>query len=86
MITYQIETNLSPNEFKELLIKSTLGERRPIDDFDRIKSMIENSNLTITARDKNQLIGVARSVTDFVYCTYLSDLAVDVEYQKKRSW
>ncbi len=83
MIKYQVENNISPNEFKELLIKSTLGERRPVDDFDRIKSMVKNANLIITARDENKLVGVARSVTDFVYCTYLSDLAVDDEYQKK---
>jgi predicted N-acetyltransferase YhbS len=83
MIKYQIENNISPNEFKELLIKSTLGERRPIDDFERIKAMVDNANLIITARDENKLVGVARSVTDFVYCTYLSDLAVDDEYQKQ---
>lgn len=83
MIKYQIENNISPNEFKELLIKSTLGERRPVEDFERIKAMVENANLIITARDENKLVGVARSVTDFVYCTYLSDLAVDVEYQKQ---
>ena len=83
MIKYQIENNISPDEFKELLIKSTLGERRPVDDFERIKSMVENANLIITARDALKLVGVARSVTDFVYCTYLSDLAVDDEYQKQ---
>lgn len=83
MIKYQIENNLSPKEFKDLLIKSTLGERRPVEDFERIKSMIENANLIITARDERKLVGVARSITDFVYCTYLSDLAVDDEYQKQ---
>lgn len=45
--------------------------------------MVENANLIITARDDQKLVGVARSVTDFVYCTYLSDLAVDNEYQKQ---
>lgn len=83
MITYQVEQSLSPSEFKELLIKSTLGERRPVDDFERIKAMVENANLIITARDDQNLVGVARSVTDFVYCTYLSDLAVDSEYQNQ---
>ncbi len=83
MIKYQIENNISPNEFKDLLIKSGLGERRPVDDFERIKAMVENANLIITARDGLKLVGVARSVTDFVYCTYLSDLAVDDEYQKQ---
>ena len=83
MIKYQIENNISPEEFKELLIKSTLGERRPVDDFKRIKTMVENANLIFTARVNKRLIGVARSITDFVYCTYLSDIAVDTEYQKQ---
>jgi len=83
MIKYQIENNICPKEFKELLLKSTLGERRPVDEFERIKAMVEHANLIITARDDTKLVGVARSITDFVYCTYLSDLAVDIEYQKK---
>ncbi len=83
MIKYQTENHLSVDEFKDLLIKSTLGQRRPVDDFNRIKAMVENANLIITARDKGKLVGVARSVTDVVYCTYLSDLAVDIDYQKQ---
>ena len=76
------EMNLDPKEFRNVLIRSTLGERRTIDDFDRIKKMCENANLIVTVRFNGKLIGVARSVTDFAYCTYLSDLAVDAEYQK----
>ena len=83
MIQYQIENNILPTEFKNLLIKSKLGERRPVDDFDRNSEMVKNAHLIITARDKNKLVGVAISVTDFVYCTYLSYLAVDNEYQKR---
>lgn len=83
MIQYQIENDLSAEEFKNLLIKSTLGERRPIDDFERVQSMVENANLILTARFNGQLVGVARSITDFVYCTYLSDLAVDENFQKQ---
>ncbi|NRD20045.1 GNAT family N-acetyltransferase [Winogradskyella eckloniae] len=82
MISYHIEPNLSPTEFKDVLIKSTLGERRPIDDLDRIKAMVDNASLIITARDKGTLVGVSRAITDVVYCTYLSDLAVDENYQK----
>lgn len=82
MINYQVENNLSPEAFKSLLIQSKLAERRPVDDDERIIAMVKNSNLIITARDGARLVGVARSVTDFVYCTYLSDLAVDVAYQK----
>ena len=83
MIKYQIEENLDADEFLEVLVNSTLGERRPIDDTDRIKNMVENANLIVTARDNGKLVGIARSVSDFVYCTYLSDLAVSLDYQKK---
>jgi ribosomal protein S18 acetylase RimI-like enzyme len=82
MINYQREENLSVEEFKTVLMNSTLGERRPIEDEERLTKMIENGNLIITARADGKLIGVARSLTDLVYCTYLSDLAVDVDYQK----
>ena len=83
MIAYQIEKNITSKEFRDLLVRSTLGERRPIDDLERLKIMIENANLILTAREKGKLVGIARAITDFVYCTYLSDLAVDLDYQKR---
>lgn len=83
MITYQIENDLSVIEFREVLVNSTLGERRPVDEPQRLSKMLDNGNLIITARENGKLIGVARSLTDFSFCTYLSDLAVDEGYQKK---
>jgi predicted N-acetyltransferase YhbS len=44
--------------------------------------MLKHANLIITARDNGKLVGIARSLTDFAFCTYLSDLAVDENYQK----
>lgn len=82
MIEYQIENKISIDEFKNVLVKSTLGERRPVDDEETLSKMIENGNLMVTARENGKLIGIARSLTDFNYCTYLSDLAVDESYQK----
>jgi predicted N-acetyltransferase YhbS len=82
-IIYTVEKSLDVSEFIEVLKNSTLGERRPINDEQRISSMCNNANLIVTARLDGKLIGVARSITDFVYCTYLSDLAVDIKYQKK---
>lgn len=82
-IIYAVEKSLDPSEFIEVLINSTLAERRPIDDESRITAMCNNANLMVTARLDRRLIGVARSVTDFVYCTYVSDLAVDKNYQKR---
>ncbi len=82
-IIYTIEKSLDVSEFIEVLKNSTLAERRPVEDEQRIASMCINANLIVTARINGKLIGVARSITDFVYCTYLSDLAVDIKYQKK---
>jgi len=58
------------------------GIIRPVDDIKRIQTMLDNANLTITAWDGIELIGIARSLTDYCYCCYLSDLAVKKEYQK----
>lgn len=81
-ITYQVENNLCVAEFRDILIRSTLGERRPIDESERLEKMCKNADIMLTARFEGKLIGVARSLSDFVYATYLSDLAVDEEFQK----
>lgn len=81
-IEYKIENELSVDEFIDCLIDSTLGERRPVDNRERISKMILNANLIVTARDNGLLVGVSRSLTDYSYCTYLSDLAVRKNYQK----
>ena len=82
-IEYQINTPVSADEFIELLRDSTLGERRPIEDRECMEGMVKNSNLIVTAWDGEKLIGIARSVTDFHYACYLSDLAVASKYQNK---
>jgi ribosomal protein S18 acetylase RimI-like enzyme len=81
-INYQVNASMSPEQFIDLLNASTLGERRPVDDLECIEGMLANSNLTISAWHDEQLIGIARSVTDFHYCCYLSDLAIAKQYQK----
>ncbi|HEX4013132.1 MAG TPA: GNAT family N-acetyltransferase [Candidatus Cybelea sp.] len=84
MIHYRREAKLSSEEFVDLLVRSTLAERRPVDDPARISQMVEFGNLTITARDDaGILVGIARCVTDFSYCCYVSDLAVDAAFQRQ---
>ncbi len=83
MLHYSTTTPLTPTTFTDLLRRSTLAERRPVDDAEAIAGMIANADLTVTAWDGELLVGVARSVTDFTYCCYLSDLAVDVAYQRQ---
>jgi GNAT superfamily N-acetyltransferase len=82
-VTYQIEPGLTPAEFIDVLVRSTLAERRPVGDPDTIRPMLANAGVIVTARVGNLLVGVSRAVTDFAYCTYLSDLAVDGAYQRR---
>ena len=82
-VIYQQEPGLSPAEFVDVLVRSTLAERRPISEPERIGAMLSNADLILTARLEGRLIGIARSITDFAFCTYLSDLAVDAAYQRQ---
>ena len=82
-IEYKLNTKLTVDEFIDILNRSTLGERRPINDLQCIDGMLKNADLIVVAINNQKIIGVARSVTDFNYCCYLSDLAVDTEYQNQ---
>ena len=83
MITYRSGNDLDLDSVIELYRASTLGERRPVDDRERMALMLRNANLVISAWDESLLVGIARSVSDFSYATYLSDLAVRVSHQKQ---
>ncbi len=81
-IRYDLEPALGAAEFVDVLRRSTLAERRPVDDPARIAAMLANADIVATARDATGLlVGIARAVSDFAYCTYLSDLAVDAAWQ-----
>jgi GNAT superfamily N-acetyltransferase len=82
-IAYQLEPELGPDEFIDLLVRSTLAERRPIDKPDVIRGMLRQADVIATARIDGKLVGVSRAITDFAYCTYLSDLAVDQAVQRQ---
>ena len=81
-IEYKVNTPVSTDQFIELLRESTLGERRPIEDRECMEGMVKNSNLIVTVWHGEKLMGIARSMTDFHYACYLSDLAVHRKYQK----
>jgi len=82
-IKFQINDTVTVDEFIDVLERSGLGERRPIHDKECMSGMLGKCNLIVTARISGFLVGVARSVTDFHYACYLSDLAVDQNYQSK---
>ena len=83
MIQYRTGNNLDLDGVIELYRSSTLGERRPIADRDRMGAMLRNANLVVTAWDGELLVGISRALTDFVYATYLSDLAVRLSHQRR---
>lgn len=83
MIGYRRGNDLDLDAVIELYRASTLGERRPIDDRDRMRVMLAHANLVITAWDGGELVGISRALSDFAYATYLSDLAVRVSHQRR---
>jgi len=80
-IDYKINESITTDQFVELLRNSTLGERRPVEDRACMDGMMSNSNLTVSAWEKSQLVGLSRCMTDFHYACYLSDLAVSKTHQ-----
>lgn len=81
-IEFKVNHPVTTDQFIGLLESSTLGERRPVQDRSCMEGMVANSNLMISAWDGRLLVGIARSVTDFHYACYLSDLAVHLDYQR----
>ena len=83
MISYNNDRTISAAQFVDVLNRSTLALRRPVDDPQRIDRMLKHANVLITAWDGDLLIGISRALTDFAFCCYLSDLAVDEAYQHR---
>ncbi len=77
-----VGADLDIDEVLEVYRSSGLGERRPIEDRERFTAMMRNANLVVVCRVDGELVGVSRSVSDFSYVTYLSDIAVSGEYQR----
>lgn len=82
-IRYSVDAVIDTAQFRDVLVRSTLGERRPIDDTACMRGMLEQADILATAWDGDKLVGVSRSLTDWHYACYLSDLAVDVAYQQR---
>lgn len=81
-IEYRVGNRLDLDQVIELYRASTLGERRPVDERERMAAMLSNANLVVTAWDGDLLVGISRSMTDFAFATYLSDLAVRLSHQR----
>jgi len=82
-IIYKVDADISVEQAIALYRHSTLGERRPVDNPEIFKGMLENASVTVSAWHNDVLVGISRTLTDFTYVAYLSDLAVDAKFQKK---
>lgn len=82
-MTYALEPDLDAEEFIEVLVRSSLAARRPVDEPETTRGMLRHSDVIVTARLGGLLVGISRAITDFSYCTYLSDLAVDQAFQRR---
>lgn len=80
MIQYKNGKDLTSEHLSQVFQNS--GIKRPYQDLERLQKMIDNSDIIISAWNNDRLVGVARAITDYSYCCYLSDLAVDREYQQ----
>lgn len=74
--------DLDLDEVLNVYRSSGLGERRPITDTERFRAMVLNANLILTCRIDGEMVGIARSISDLSYVTYLSDIAVSRPYQR----
>ncbi len=81
VVSYKVNTKVEAHQLADLFTRS--GLNRPTDDLNRVKKMIDNSNLMVTAWEGDKLVGAARALSDFGFCTYISDLAIDKEYQNQ---
>ena len=78
-IEYRHNYPLDPSDVARVFEIS--GIRRPCSDIPRIARMFAASNLVLSAWFDHKLVGVSRALTDHAYCCYLSDLAIDKQYQ-----
>lgn len=83
MITYKIGNDLDMDAVIAVYQGTILADRRPISDKKRMAEMFQNSNLVISAYADDELVGLARCLTDFSFATYLSDLLVKETFQRQ---
>ena len=82
-ITYIAQPKITAQDFIDILDKSTLGLRRPLQDLAAMQMMFDHGNVYVGAYDGGKLVGLARVMTDFVFTSYLSDIAIDEAYQHR---
>ena len=80
IINYKFD--VVPTASQIIALYNEAGLPRPTHDPKRIRAMFDDSDLIVTAWDEDKLVGVCRTITDWVWCSYLADLAVSPNYKK----
>jgi peroxiredoxin len=80
-VTYRREADLGPNELAPLFQRSGIG--RPHAEPERLARMLTHANLVVTARVDGELVGVSRTFSDFAWVSFLCDLAVARDHQRR---
>ena len=83
MVELRVGNDVDLDTMIDVYVDSTLGDRRPVGDRDRMATMLTHANLVVTAWEGDRMIGVARSLSDFAYVTYVSDLVVRESHQRR---
>jgi len=81
-IEYRTDRAVDVHAFKDILERSGLAARRPVNDPERLGKMLRAYNLVVTAWRGELLVGIATCWTDYAYSAYLADLAVAADQQR----
>lgn len=81
MISYNTEKKVDYDRLITLF--NQVGWNDKTKDIDRLKAMVENSQIVITAWDEEIMIGFARCTTDYVFNGQINNVVVDLKYRRK---
>ncbi|AZB16979.1 GNAT family N-acetyltransferase [Chryseobacterium indologenes] len=80
-IIFKINEKIEIKTIKDLFFMSDYLPISNMNDDLRLQKMFDNANLVVSAWSENKLVGIARSLCDFSYCCYLSDICVNKEFR-----
>lgn len=81
MITYHTDKKVNYEKLIELF--NEVGWNDKTSDLNRLKAMVNNSQIVVTAWDDGEMVGFARCVTDFVFNGQINNVVVDSRYRKR---
>lgn len=81
MIKYYVGKKV--DYIKLIVLFNQVGWNDKTEDTNRLRKMVENSQIVVTAWDKEEMVGFARCTTDYVFNGQINNVVVDVNYREK---